>query len=463
MAASDEQGRAASLWASGNALTTISLLSVYFCLATSEAAMTTAMPMAVQALGAPESYGFTFSAFIAGSLVGMALAGTATERFPVVRVFAVGISLFGVGLALSAAAPAIAHLMYGRALQGLGAGLAQVSTFVIVGLRYGGPIRPRMMAAIATTYVIPSAVGPLAIGTITEWLGWRASFLCVLAATVPAAILVVLRCRFASLEPGHLRLMPVLAALVALAGVLLLDQAKAFDGTLLVAATFLALALVGAGARFLLPRGTLRIGRGVPAVIALRGVLFGAFIGLEIWLPYELVREQGWSLVSAGLYVGIGGIGWALGAQIQSRLGSGPQSWRRRIIVTRICIIILAAMMATQFLLLVPMVPLAGICWFIASTAAGTGLGSLTVLLFEFADMSELGRYSSSMKLAESLGTATVTSAASIVFALLTTGALREISMASAFAVCVAVAAFGAFMSPRISVPPRLSQIPEGS
>ncbi|WP_031111908.1 MFS transporter, partial [Streptomyces sp. NRRL S-146] len=54
-----------------------------------------------------------------------------------------------------------------------GGGLVIVALYVVVGRAYPERLRPAIMAAFAASWVLPSIVGPLAAGTVTEQLGWR--------------------------------------------------------------------------------------------------------------------------------------------------------------------------------------------------------------------------------------------------------------------------------------------------
>ena len=75
----------------------------------------------------------------------------------------------------------------GRAVQGLGGGLVIVALYVVVGRAYPERLRPAIMAAFAASWVVPSIVGPLASGTVTEHLGWRWVFVGIPVLVAPAA------------------------------------------------------------------------------------------------------------------------------------------------------------------------------------------------------------------------------------------------------------------------------------
>ncbi|MBX9367117.1 MFS transporter, partial [Streptomyces sp. WAC04114] len=76
-------------------------------------------------------------------------------------------------LLLSGTAGTMWVFILGRAVQGFGGGLVIVALYVVVGRAYPERLRPAIMAAFAASWVLPSIVGPLAAGTVTEQLGWR--------------------------------------------------------------------------------------------------------------------------------------------------------------------------------------------------------------------------------------------------------------------------------------------------
>ena len=166
----------------------------------------------------------------------------------------------------------------GRAVQGLGGGLVIVALYVVVGRAYPERLRPAIMAAFAACWVVPSVVGPLAAGTVTEHLGWRWVFL-----GIP--VLVVRRSRWPCRDtPAGERTREGRPALRPAA-----DPARPRDlprrgappvrgpglrpVSLVPAAA--GRALLVPAVRGLLPRGTWRAARGLPSVVLLRGVAAG--------------------------------------------------------------------------------------------------------------------------------------------------------------------------------------------
>ncbi|MEU8792521.1 MFS transporter [Streptomyces sp. NPDC048643] len=155
----------------------IGIVSVVLVIAFEATAVGTAMPVAARELDGVALYAFAFSGYFTTSLFGMVLAGQWSDRDGPLASLAVGIGAFAAGLLLSGTAGGMWLFVLGRAVQGLGGGLVIVALYVVVGRAYPERLRPAIMAAFAAAWVVPSVVGPLAAGAVTEHLGWRWVFL----------------------------------------------------------------------------------------------------------------------------------------------------------------------------------------------------------------------------------------------------------------------------------------------
>ncbi|MFI6529063.1 MFS transporter [Streptomyces uncialis] len=165
----------------------VGIVSVVLLIAFEATAVGTAMPVAARELDGVSLYAFAFSGYFTTSLFGMVLSGQWADRRGPLGPLATGIVAFGAGLALSGTAGAMWLFILGRAVQGLGGGLVIVALYVVVSRAYPERLRPSIMAAFAASWVIPSVVGPLVSGLVTEHLGWRWVFL-----GIPALVLVPL-------------------------------------------------------------------------------------------------------------------------------------------------------------------------------------------------------------------------------------------------------------------------------
>ena len=77
------------------------------------------MPVVESDLGDLALYGWVFSAFFLGTLVGVVIAGTAADRMRPALPCIVGLMIFAVGLVAGGMAPTMIVLVLGRFLQGV--------------------------------------------------------------------------------------------------------------------------------------------------------------------------------------------------------------------------------------------------------------------------------------------------------------------------------------------------------
>src|SRR5690606_42086806 len=110
-----------------------------------------------------------------------------------------------------------------------------------------------------------------------------------------------------------------LVALAASAGVAAVSWASqnVTVAAALVAAAALA-ALVPSTWR-LFPRGVFRLRRGIPSVVAARGLLAGVFFTINSFVPLMLEATHGWSLAAAGLPLIVGALAWSTASAWQGK------------------------------------------------------------------------------------------------------------------------------------------------
>lgn len=126
---------------------------------------------------------------------------------------------------------------------------------------------------------------------MAQWLGWRSVFLG-LAAAVPlaATLLLPALARLPAPRPAEVhddtrRSAIGWAALGALGALLLHSASQAGASGWMLPRLLLGLAAACLAAGRLSPAGSLRAARGLPAVIAPRGLLAAAFATAEVFLP----------------------------------------------------------------------------------------------------------------------------------------------------------------------------------
>ncbi len=445
----------------------VGIVSVVVLIAFEATAVGTAMPVAARELNGVAAYAFAFSAYFTTSLFAMVLSGQWADRDGPLRPLAGGIAAFGAGLVLSGTANVMWLFILGRAVQGLGGGLVIVALYVVVSRAYSERLRPAIMAAFAASWVVPSVVGPLAAGTITEHLGWRWVFIAIPALVVfPLALALPAIRRMASgpadpsaprpsFDARRIRLalgISVGAGLLQYAGQDLrwLSALPAVAG-----AALLAPAVLG-----LLPRGTYRAARGLPSVVLLRGIAAGSFIAAESFVPLMLVTQRGLSPTMAGLSLAAGGATWALGSYVQSRPRLEP--YRERLTVAGM--VLVAAAIATAPSVLIAWVPVwtVAVAWGFGCFGMGLVIASTSVQLLKLSAPEEAGANSAALQISDGLSNVLLLAAGGAAFAALgggsvaghgaTDSAAHPVAFAAVFLPMAGVALVGAWVGTRLRV-----------
>ena len=164
----------------------IGLVCMVTVVATESMAVTTVMPLVERDLGQLSLYGWAFSAFFIGNLMGSVAGGRATDRMAPVLPLAAGVGVFVAGLLVGGLAPSMLVLVLGRLLQGVGAGVVPAVMYVCVGRGFPAALRPKVFAITSTAWVVPSLVAPLVAAWVAQAVGWRWVFL----GLVPVAVVV---------------------------------------------------------------------------------------------------------------------------------------------------------------------------------------------------------------------------------------------------------------------------------
>ncbi len=117
------------------------------------------------------------------------LSATLKRRFKTKSLFLVAISFFIIGVALDGIAPAFWVLLLGRAVQGLGTGIALPLMFNII-LEQVPTSKIGMMMGVGTMITgIAPAIGPTFGGVVVSTLSWRYIFVFLLPVLIIALIL----------------------------------------------------------------------------------------------------------------------------------------------------------------------------------------------------------------------------------------------------------------------------------
>jgi MFS family permease len=391
------------VWAPDRRALTAGLVSTITIMAVESLAVGTILPDVKRALGGLGLYGWVFSAFFLGSIVGVVVAGRTTDHRGPGSAYLLGLSLFVTGLIVAGLAPTMLVLVLARVVQGMGSGAVPATAYAAIGRAYPESLRPRMFAVLSTAWVVPALVGPAFASAVSHAFGWRWVFLGLVPFVVVAGGVALRGLRPLDVvdgTPGPSRLVQALRVATGAASIL----AGVTAGNVLLAVPLVVLGAVVSLPAFLalVPPGTVRAAPGLPAATLARGVLTFAFFGADAFVPLAITDARGSSTVVAGVALTASALSWTAGSWLQerrvNRLGA------RRFVVAGHGVLVLGIGLAS--LVLVDAVPLAVIV--VAWTVAGFGIGlayapiSLTVL--REAPPGEEGAATAGMQLTDLLG-----------------------------------------------------------
>lgn len=440
----------------------VGIVSVVLLIAFEATAVGTAMPVAARELDGVALYAFAFSGYFTTSLFGMVLAGQWADRRGPLGALTSGIGAFAVGLVIAGTARTMWVFILGRAVQGLGGGLVIVALYVVVGRAYPERLRPAIMAAFAASWVVPSVVGPLASGAVTEQLGWRWVFLGIPVLVVFPLALALPQIRrrasgpvdaeagAAAFDRRRIRL-----ALGISLGAGLLQYAAQDLRPLSLVPGVVGVALLVPAVLGLLPPGTCRAARGLPAVVLLRGLSAGSFIAAESFVPLMLVTQRGLSPTLAGFSLAAGGGTWALGSWVQSRPRLAPH--RERLMTGGMLLVTVALLAAPSVLWHSVPAWTVAVAWAFGCFGMGLVISSTSVLLLRLSAPEQAGANSAALQISDGLSNALLLAATGAAFAALgggtsattTTTSSHPAAFAAVFLPMAVVALAGAWVTTR--------------
>ena len=279
---------------------------------------TSLLPTIVADIGGAEYYAWTMTTFLVASVITAMLVSRTLMTRGGVGAYVIAFSLFGAGSLISALSPAMAGLLAGRAVQGLGGGLLAGLGYALIQRALPDRLWARAAALVSAMWGVGNLLGPAVGGLFGQFGMWRPAFLTLTVVSALMALLVrkaiPATARSRSDEPvpvASLVLLTASVAAVSVAGI-------AGTGIGTTAALLAGVALAGWFLRHersarvrVLPDVTYAAGSRLGWVYAAVGLLaFG--IGTESFIPLFGQELGGMGPLAAGFLGAAMSLGWSL-------------------------------------------------------------------------------------------------------------------------------------------------------
>lgn len=343
--------------------------------------VTTIMPSVVRDIGGINYYAWITSVFVAASIIGSTLSVRLIEQFGLRSAYLLGIFVFVLGSMVSAMAPSIPFLLFGRAIQGLGGGVMLGLSYASVRLVFKPQLWSRAMALISTMWGVSTLTGPAVGGLFAEYGAWRMA----LWATVPVAFIVAFLVftqvpqrseENKSLQKSDL---PLLKILLLSFSVIVLSFGSLGDSWALRIVCLAGVALILYGiaksdlksSNPLFPTGLYSLKHPVGALFS-GVVLLSMGVTTEVFIPYFLENIHDLRPLIAGYMAAMMSAGWTIGSLLTA--GRSSQTVNKLMVFSPIlsgtCLLILALLMPWQGLSLEH-----GAAWLMVLPLLGIGMG----------------------------------------------------------------------------------------
>ncbi|CAN5705880.1 MFS transporter [soil metagenome] len=449
------EAQTASLWDPKHRFLLIGVVCLVTVVALESTAIGTVMPVVEDDLGDLWLYGWVFSAFYLGTLIGVVVGGRAVDRVKPIGPMMIGVGLFVAGLVVGGLAPNMVVLVLGRLLQGLGAGVVPAVSYVCVGRGFPAEMRPKVFAVMSTAWVLPSLVSPLLALVVADAVGWRWVFLGLIPVTIVVALVgwaPVATIETPERAEGEDQAeTPIGTVLLIAFGAALLLSGLSME-TLWVGLPLAGVGILVALPAFirLTPPGTLAARPRLPAAVLIRGLLTFSFFSTDAFISLSVTSVRGESTTYAGVVLIASSLTWSAGSWIQAKYGQRVGA-NRLVFIGGSILFVGALGLAFGLSSSVPLW-----IWIAASAVMGLGMGMsytiLSVVTLTEAEPGHEGEATSALQLSDILGIALGSGIAGVMVTVCErAGTEVWVPFAGVFGLAALLAALVAGFSPRLT------------
>src|SRR5699024_5376654 len=167
------------------------LMLTMFIAAMDIAIVSTVIPEIVRGLGGFKKFSWVFSIYLLTQTATIPLYGKLSDLYGRKKILLIGIAIFLLGSAASAAAWNIDALIVFRGIQGIGAGSIMATSNTIAGDIYSVKERAKIQGWLSSIWGISAILGPVLGGGLAQSFDWRWIFLINIPIGIIAAILLI--------------------------------------------------------------------------------------------------------------------------------------------------------------------------------------------------------------------------------------------------------------------------------
>lgn len=161
------------------------LISAVFVSVMNASMVNVAVPVIRRDFGVSEAQvGWVITGYLLLYAVGIPLYGRASDVFSLRRAFSLGLLVFAVGSLISALAPSLPLLVFGRIVQAAGAAAIPALASASVAKVLSPGERGTALGLIVSSVGVGAAVGPVAGGALQQLAGWQSLFYATLVLTL---------------------------------------------------------------------------------------------------------------------------------------------------------------------------------------------------------------------------------------------------------------------------------------
>lgn len=282
--------------------------------------VTTILPSVVHEIGGLRYFAWSTTLYVVASLMGGANTSQLMRRVGARSTYRLALGCFAVGCLICATAPSMAGLLFGRLVQGLGAGVLSALSFSMVRVLFPQALWSRAFSVVSVAWGIATLGGPAVGGIFAQYDAWRAAFWCLLGLTPFLLVLVELNLPKGLARPSGpaspvsrvgLALLAASALAVSTGSMATNPWGNAAGLAAAVLGLWLFRRLEVRGPARVLPRGATDPGTRLGAVyLAMLLLLLG--VNSEIFVPYFLQGLHGMSPLHAGYLSAMMSGGWSV-------------------------------------------------------------------------------------------------------------------------------------------------------